>query len=167
MRTILSQLRYPQTRTQISCRTKQFAAAALLASVAGTAWVGQASAQDVAALVMPGYGPGIAGHVIEGPIPPVCKPFVPCVNPLANATVLRPLANATVLILDKAKKTTVGAAVTNASGQFLVTVPHGNYLVHVDTDGSLARCPEVSAAVVEPNFTPVQITCKTVIYNTN
>ena len=25
-------------------------------------------------------------------------------------------------------------SVTNASGQFLVTVPHGDYLVHVDTD---------------------------------
>jgi hypothetical protein len=150
MRTILSRLRYPQTRKQISCRTKQFAAAALLASVAGTAWVGQAPAQDVPALVMPGYGPGIAGHVLE-PVR-ICYSF-PCKQP----TVLRPLANTTVLILDKTpNKTTVGAAVTNASGHFLVTVPSGDYLVHVDTS---PFCREVSAKVDEPNFTPVQITC--------
>jgi len=145
MRTILSQ-----------CRIKQFAAAALLASIGSVpAW---AAAQvdtnlpigDTPAVVVPGYGPGIAGHVIEAPIARHCIPGIPC---------SRPVVNATVLIVDRKTRETVGTAVTNASGNFLVTVPHNLYLLQVEAVGTFPRCPLAQATVGLTDFTPVQITC--------
>jgi hypothetical protein len=139
------------------CRIKQFAAAALLASIgSATAW---AAAQvdinlptpDAPALVVPGYGPGIAGHVIEAPIARHCTPGIPC---------SRPVANATVLIVDRKTRETVGTAVTNVSGNFLVTVPPNNYLLQVETDGTFPRCPQAEATAGLTDFVPVQITCR-------
>jgi hypothetical protein len=139
------------------CRIKQFAAAALLASLGGaTAWAGaqieQAPAQDLLTLVVPGYGPGIAGRVVEAPITPVCRPNTACTGPFADAT---------VLILDPKTRFTVGTAVTNASGHFIVTLPPlGSYVVHVKTV-DFPRCPEVQAEVEQLDFTLVQISCDT------
>ena len=88
------------------CRIKQFAAAALLASMgSATGWAAaQVDADlptaDAPALVVPGYGPGIAGHVVEGPIRPVCQPNSACTGPFADAT---------ILILDPKTRFTVGA----------------------------------------------------------
>jgi hypothetical protein len=50
----------------------------------------------------PRYGSGIAGHVVEGPTTPVCRPNVPCT---------RPFANATILVLDSTNRSTVGTGV--------------------------------------------------------
>src|SRR4029077_2281695 len=89
------------------CRIKQFAAAALLASIGSVpAW---AAAQvdtnlpigDTPAVVVPGYGPGITAHVIEAPIARHCIPGIPC---------SRPVVNATVLIVDRKTRETVGTA---------------------------------------------------------
>jgi hypothetical protein len=138
------------------CRLKQFAAAALLASLGSTVvWgapVGQPPDLAVPALVVPGYGPGIAGHIIEGPITPVCRPNIACT---------RPIADATVLIVDRKTRDTVGTAVTNTSGNFLVTVPHGLYLMQVEGAQPFPRCPQVQATVGLTDFTPVQMTCNT------
>jgi hypothetical protein len=156
MRTILSQLHDPQTRKRISCRLGQFAMAAFLASVGSTtAWsvqVEQAPAHGLPALVVPGSGPGIAGHVIEGPTTPVCRPNIACEGPFAEAT---------VLILDQTNRDTVGEAVTNTSGNFLVTVPPAAYIVHIQTVGFYPRCAEVQATVGQLDFSPVQICCDT------
>jgi hypothetical protein len=139
------------------CRIKQFTAAALLVSMSSaTAWSAaqlnpDLPAADSPALVVPGYGPGIAGHVIEGPITPHCSPGTLCMTPFVDAS---------VLMLDTKTRETVGAAVTNVSGGFLVTVPPGNYLVHVQTVGNFPRCPDVSVKVGLTDFTPVQITCR-------
>ena len=75
-------------------------------------------------LVVAGYGPGVAGQVIEGPTTPVCRPNIPCT---------RPFANATVHVQDSATQNPVGTAVTNARGNFLVSVPQGAYIVRVQT----------------------------------
>jgi hypothetical protein len=145
MRTILSQ-----------CKVKQFAAAALLASVGGNmAWaavVQPAPDPSVPALVVPGYGPGIAGHIIESPTAPRCSPGVACTKPFADAT---------VLIINRKTYETVGTAVTNASGNFIASVPHELYVVQVETVGTFPRCPTVQATVGLTDFTPVQISCDT------
>jgi hypothetical protein len=77
---------------QSGCRIRQFATAALLASMGSTtAWAAElepAPTQEVHALVVPGYGPGVAGHVIEGPRIPVCRPDIPCKKPLVDASVM-------------------------------------------------------------------------------
>src|SRR5690348_7902258 len=67
-----------------------------------------------------GYGPGIGGQVIEGPTTPVCRPNIPCT---------RPFANATVHVQDSATQNPAGTAVTNARGNFLVSVPQGAYIL--------------------------------------
>lgn len=140
---------------QIFSRIRQFVVVACLAAAGSVAaWaaqVDQATPPQLPALVVPGYGPGIAGHILEGPVTPVCRLNIPCV---------RPFANATVLIVDRTTRDTVGEAVTNASGSFLVTVPPGAYLVHVEVV-NFPRCPEVQATVGQINFTLVQITCNT------
>ena len=156
MRIILSQLRYPQTRKPISYRVRQFAMAAALvyisSAVAGTAQVESAPAPGVPALVVPGYGSGIAGHLVEGPVTPVCRPNVPCTKPFADAS---------VLILDRTDRETVGEAVTNTGGSFVVSVPPGAYVVHVGTVGLFPRCPELQATVGQLDFTLVQLSCDT------
>jgi hypothetical protein len=133
---------------------KQFAAAVLLASVGGTmAWAAVQPAPDpsVPALVVPGYGPGIAGHVIESPTAPRCSPGVACTKPFADAT---------VLIINRKTYNTVGTAVTNASGNFIASVPQ-DYIVQVETVGTFPRCPTVQATVPLTDFAPVQISCDT------
>jgi hypothetical protein len=156
MRIILSQLRYPQTRKPISYRVRQVATASALVSIGSVAaWAAQvesAPAPGVPALIAPGYGPGIAGQVVEGPVTPVCRPNVSCTKPFADAS---------VLILDGTDRETVGEAVTNIGGSFVVSVPPGAYVVHVRTDGSFPRCPEVQATVGQLDFTLVQLSCDT------
>ena len=97
------------------------------------------------------YGPGIAGQIIEGPTTPVCLPSVPCT---------RPFANATVLVRDSTNHNTIGTAVTNARGNFLVSVPQAAYVVHVQA-AELPRCPEVPATVGPSKFTLVRVSCDT------
>ena len=156
MSIILSQLRYPQTRKPISYRVRQFATAGALvyigSAAAGAAQVESVPAPGAPALVVPGYGPGIAGHVFEGPVTPVCRPNVPCTKPFADAS---------VLILDRTDREAVGNAVTNTGGSFIVSVPPGAYVVHVGTVGIFPRCPEVQATVGQLDFTLVQLSCDT------
>jgi hypothetical protein len=102
-------------------------------------------------VVVTGYGPGVAGQIIEGPTTPVCRPNIPCT---------RPFANATVLVLDGTNRNTVGTAVTNARGNFLVSVPPGAYLVHVQVV-DFPRCPEVQPTVGSSNFALVHVFCDT------
>jgi hypothetical protein len=141
-------------RTMLSQRgIKQFAATALAVSLcSATTWaapVEQAPALDTPALMVPGYGPGIAGHIIEGPTTPRCLPLTACTKPVADAT---------VLIVDRRTRDTVGTAVTNASGNFIVTVPHGIYLVRVESVSTFPRCPQASDGGPD-RFHSVQITC--------
>ena len=144
----------PTIRSQ--CRIKQFAAAALLASIGSTAasatQLEPAPTQEAHALVMPGYGPGVAGHVIEGPSTPVCRPDIPCKKPFADAS---------VLIVDQKTRDSVGEVVTNTSGNFLITEPPGVYVVHVHRVGLYPRCADVQVTVGQIDFTPVQINCDT------
>ena len=107
--------------------------------------------RDAGAAALTSYGPGVAGQVIEGPTTPVCRPNVPCT---------RPFANATILVLDGTNRNTVGTAVTNAHGNFIVSVPPGAYLVHVQVV-DLPRCPEIQATVGPSKFTAVQVSCDT------
>jgi hypothetical protein len=151
----------PGANRRIFRSVKQFVTAACFASIAGAAvWAAQPEQAPSAAppaLVVPGYGPGIAAHVLEGPvIGPLaaipCRVNVPCTKPFTNAS---------VLILDRISWETVGVAVTNASGNLLVTVPPGTYVVHVETVRVFPRCPEVRVTVGQVDFTPVQISCNT------
>ncbi len=98
----------------------------------------------------PPYRSGIAGHVVEGPTTPVCRPGVPCT---------RPFANATIRVLDQ-NRNTVGTAVTNRRGNFRVQVPPGAYLVHVQVV-DFPRCPEIQATVRPRHFTAVHMDCDT------
>jgi len=97
------------------------------------------------------HASGIAGHVVEGPITPVCLPNVPCT---------RPFANATVLVLDAVSRAAVARAVTDMRGNFRVRVRPGAYLAHVQVI-DFPRCPEVPARVRKHRFTFVRIACDT------
>jgi hypothetical protein len=108
-------------------------------------------ARGPSTIVVTGYGPGVAGQVIEGPTTPVCRPNVPCT---------RPFANATVLVRDSTSHNTIGTAVTNRIGNFLVSVPSGAYVVHVQVV-DLPRCPEVPVTVGPSNFAVVHVSCDT------
>jgi hypothetical protein len=101
-------------------------------------------------LNVPGYDPGVAGHVTLSPIMPVCQVGVPCSKPFAGAT---------VQILDSTRDV-VGSAVTNTSGAFIVSVPHGQYLIHIPTV-DFPRCPEVPVIVDTEYFTLVNVQCDT------
>jgi hypothetical protein len=101
--------------------------------------------------MVPGYGPGIAGQIIKGPTTPVCLPNAPCTKPVADAT---------VLLLDPTSRKTVGAAVTNTSGDFIVSLPSGAYLVHVQPRGT-PRCQEVQVTIEQNDFVLVQVVCDT------
>lgn len=102
-------------------------------------------------LVVPIFGPGIAGNVSEGPTVPVCGTGVPCT---------RPFANAILLILDQTTRALVGKAQSNSSGNFIVSVPEGGYVVHVMTV-DFPFCPEESVTVAVHNFSLTQINCDT------
>jgi hypothetical protein len=112
----------------------------------GTIWSGA-----VWAYVTPRYRSAIAGHVVEGPTTPVCRPNVACT---------RPFANATVLVLDSTNHNTVGTAVTNGRGNFLVRVSPGDYLVHMQVV-DFPRCPEVQVKVRRRHVIVVHIDCDT------
>jgi hypothetical protein len=92
----------------ISHRIGHLVAALCLITIGSTtasAQADRACARDLTAVVVTGYGPGVAGQIIEGPTRPVCRPNTPCT---------RPFANATVLVLDGANRNTVSTAVTKA-----------------------------------------------------
>ena len=65
-----------------------------------------------------------------------------------------------MLIRDSSGHNTIGTAVTNAHGNFLVSVPSGAYLVHVQVV-DLPRCPEVPATVGPSKFAMVHVSCDT------
>jgi hypothetical protein len=124
---------------------------AVIGSATAWAQIDRAPPRDPPTVVVPRYGPGVAGQIIEGPTTPVCRPNIPCTKPFANAT---------VLVLDGTSRNSVGTAVTNARGNFIVSVPPGAYLVHVQV-ADLPRCPEAQATVGPGNFTVVHIDCDT------
>jgi hypothetical protein len=140
---------------RITHRIGQLVTASCLVAIGGaaSAWAqaDQAPRRQLTAVVVTGYGPGVAGHVIEGPATPACRPNIPCT---------RPFANATVLVLDGTNRNTVGTAVTNARGNFLVSVPPGTYLVHVQV-ADLPKCPELQATVGPSKFALVHVSCDT------
>ncbi|HEY1259897.1 MAG TPA: hypothetical protein VGF34_11655 [Stellaceae bacterium] len=123
--------------------------AAICGSLALAAEGNQAVQRDQPILVVPGYGPGVAGQVSAGPSVPVCRPTMPCT---------RPFAGATVLLLDRRARTVVGETVTNTSGNFIVATPPGAYIVHVRVV-DFPRCQEAPALVGQSDFTLVQIAC--------
>ena len=129
----------------------------ILVSVAGTAGLALVAATAfadsaaTASLVVPIFGPGIAGNVSEGPTMPVCVLGVPCT---------RPLANAILQILDHTTHALVGKARSNSSGNFIVSVPDGEYLVQVMTI-NFPLCPEQTVTVTGQNFALTQINCDT------
>jgi hypothetical protein len=96
-------------------------------------------------------GPGIAGNVSEGPTTPVCMVGVPCTGPFANAE---------LQILDYTTHALVGRAMSNSSGNFIVSVPEGEYLVQVMTV-YFPRCPEQVVTVTGQDFAFTQINCDT------
>jgi hypothetical protein len=102
-------------------------------------------------IVVPGIGPGIAGEVTVGPVTPVCVAGVPCD---------RPYDGAIAQILDATSRAVVGTAVANARGRFIVSVPAGDYLVHIMTI-DFPRCPEVAVTVGKAAFSLTQVTCDT------
>ena len=82
--------------------------------------LGMATAQETGAavLVVPRFGPGVAGNVTVGPITPVCPPDVPCDRPFVGASVQ-------VIDLSRHVKEVVGTAVTNTGATFLSACPLG------------------------------------------
>ena len=139
---------------RISPRIGQLVTALCLVTIGNaSAWAqaDQTRPRDLTAVVVTGYGPGVAGQIIEGPTTPVCRPNIPCTKRFANAT---------ILVLDGTNRNTVGTAVTNARGNFIVTVPPGAYLVHVQV-ADFPRCPEVQATVGPSKFALVHVSCDT------
>jgi hypothetical protein len=65
-----------------------------------------------------------------------------------------------VLVIESTTGSMVGTAVTNTRGNFLVSVPPGEYLVQVQVVNFL-RCAEAQATVRPWLFTRVHIDCDT------
>ncbi|HEX5127617.1 MAG TPA: hypothetical protein VFW00_12805 [Rhodocyclaceae bacterium] len=105
-------------------------------------------------IVAPTYVPGIAGHIVEGPITPVCSVNQPCTQPMAKAV---------LQMLDKSSGKLIGQAISNASGNFIDTVPAGSYVVHVSLPATpiALRCPDTDIVVTSSAFTFVNIVCDT------
>jgi len=103
-------------------------------------------------MVVPGYGPGVAGHVTLGPTLPVCVANMPCDKPYDGAI---------VQILN-ASRAIVGTAVTNTHGAFIVSLPAGDYITHIMTV-DFPRCPEAKVTVGKKVFTLTSIACDTLI----
>ena len=111
-----------------------------------------AAPDDRAGIVVPGYGPGVAGHVTLSPIMPVCQAGVPCDKPYDGAI---------VQILN-ANRSVVGTATTNAHGAFIVSLPPGDYITHIMTV-DFPRCPETNVTVGKKFFTLTSVVCDTLI----
>ena len=107
---------------------------------------------DRVGIVVPGYGPGVAGHVTLSPTVPVCQINLPCD---------RPYDGAIVQILD-ANRSVVGTTVTNINGAFIVGLPPGDYIAHIMTV-DFPRCPEANVTVGKMFFTLTSIVCDTLI----
>lgn len=105
-------------------------------------------------VVVPGYGPGVAGHILLSPSLPICPaPGQP------NSSCVKPYVDAIVQILT-ATGEEIGSARTNALGAFIVSVPSGDYVVHIKTV-DFPRCPEEKVIVGPHFFTLVTLTCDT------
>ncbi len=127
----------------------------LLKAAVITATIGCSSAyaavpSDSAWVVVPGYGPGVAGHVTLSPSTPVCRVGIPCE---------RPYERAIVQLLDLNRQV-IGGAVTNPQGAFIVSAPPGDYIVHIMTV-DFPRCPEANLTVGKAFFTLTSIVCDT------
>ena len=103
-------------------------------------------------IVVPGYGPGVAGHVTLGPTLPVCVANMPCDKPYDGA----------IVELLNASRAIVGTAVTNTHGAFIVSLPAGDYIAHIKTV-DFPRCPEAKVTVGKKVFTLTSIVCDTFI----
>jgi hypothetical protein len=139
-------------RTMATMCRKLFVSILVAVGLCGSL-LGIATAQetDAVALFVPRFGPGVAGNVTMGPITPVCRPHVPCDRPFAEASVQ-------VIGLSRDGKEVVGTAVTNTAGNFIVSVPAGTYLVHVETE-FFPPCDAVKVAVDLEAFAFVAIDC--------
>jgi hypothetical protein len=113
-----------------------------------------AEAGPSAGLAVPGYGPGVAGNATIGPTTPVCSPDAPCTEPLANAHIVIVDANARTF-----PRPVVARTMTNSQGNFLVSVPNGEYVVHVRTPDALPVCSDVRVTVGARLFTLVALEC--------
>lgn len=116
------------------------------------AYAASAVVDNVAGIVVPGYGPGMAGHVTIGPTMPVCQAGVPCDKPYDGAI---------VQILN-ASRSVVGTVVANSHGRFIVSLPPGDYIAHVMTV-DYPRCPETNVTVGKKFFTLTSVMCDTLI----
>ncbi|MDD5034304.1 MAG: hypothetical protein PHE55_06060 [Methylococcaceae bacterium] len=116
------------------------------------ALAGSAFAQSTVPIKsVPGFGPGIAGRISEGPIAPVCTPELPCTQPFSGAR---------LLFLDPTTDEVVGEANSNKSGNFIVSVPQGDYRVRVQVI-DFPRCPEQLVSVGARTFSMIHIDCDT------
>jgi hypothetical protein len=140
--------------TRLTARA--LALASLTTCMFATAFSSSASAQSTpiapqpAGVAVPGYGPGIAGNVSVGPTTPICLPHVPCT---------RPFVDAHVEIFDNLHQP-VASAISNDRGNFLVSVPSGEYIVHIQVV-DFPRCPEAQVTVAGKSFSLVDINCDT------
>lgn len=115
--------------------------------------LGVATAQDTSPIDwrLLGFGPGVAGQVTIGPFTPVCRPNIPCNRPFAGASVQ-------VISLNDDLKEVVGLAVTNALGNFVVSVPAGDYLLLIDAELP-PHCEEVKISVAKTGFSFATVNC--------
>lgn len=119
----------------------------MIAGALGSSYA-EAAIPSPAWVVVPGYGPGVAGHVTLSPSVPVCRVGIPCE---------RPYDGAVVQILDLNRQV-IGSAVTNIQGAFIVSVPPGDYTVHITTL-NYPRCPEISLTVGKAFFSLASLVC--------
>jgi hypothetical protein len=124
--------------------------ACMFAAICSSTAVAQTGILPSPGLNVPGYGPGIAGQIVVGPTAPVCRPEIPCT---------RPFAGARVEILDNLRRL-VASAISNKSGNFIVSVPSGDYIVHVQVV-DFPRCEEANVTVGPSLFVLAAIECDT------
>ena len=138
---------------------KQFLVSTLLALGLCSSLQGSATAQVIPNPVLripSSFGPGVAGNVIaaSGVQPP-------CPAPIQCATG-QPVVGASVQVIsldDDLLGPVVGTAVTNNLGNFVVSVPAGNYLVQVDPGSAFPVCPDTNVTVKGQGFAFVVIAC--------
>jgi hypothetical protein len=121
----------------------------------------------------PPNGPGVEGQVTLSPVLCRADSLVPCPPPCPLGEVctqgaiklpipgLPPYPKAAVEILDPVSWLVVGRAITNTFGNFIVSVPAGDYLARVQTPpGKYPSCPDVKVTVnPDATFTSISIDC--------
>lgn len=97
---------------------------------------------------IPGYGPGVAGHVTVTSPGPACPPSQDCSRPYADA----------IVEIENTSGQVLGSTTTNTLGAFLISMAPGQYFIHIKTV-DFPFCPLEKVSVGQHYFTLAAVPC--------